>query len=252
MQYDKAKQAVADYLTDLVVEDAVAPSDDIARANKLLEQANELLLSSPHELESLSKEPLATAHTHKIANELTIGDKEFANLVETIDSEDENTVASLKDKLPARFQALFFEVAGLTLAIPLVELGGIVKMQELSKLPNTPDWLLGVMVRQQERLHCVNTAQWVMPEKYDAAMAASVHYNYVVQLGKSSWAMACETLASTHELTHDDIKWRSQEHKRPWLAGTIKQKMCALIDATQLVKMLQPQQPNNAKSVVTE
>jgi purine-binding chemotaxis protein CheW len=91
-----------------------------------------------------------------------------------------------------------------------------------------------------------------MPEKYSAAMAASLHYAYVVQLGKSPWALACEKLADTHELSHDDIKWRSQDNKNPWLAGTIKQKMCALIDAARLISMLQAKQPNNAKSVVTE
>jgi purine-binding chemotaxis protein CheW len=34
------------------------------------------------------------------------------------------------------------------------------------------------------------------------------------------------------------VQWREQKGKRPWLAGMVKQRMCALIDVYQLVTML--------------
>jgi purine-binding chemotaxis protein CheW len=260
MQPDSAKQALNLYLDDLTSDEAVevadgsekllapklTPADELARVSQLLQNANQLLVDeSESDIQEVEQTPLIT-------EEIAIEDKEFANLVETVSIHSDLDLRPLKEKLPSRFQALLFEVAGMTLAVPLVELGGIIQLKELNKLPGKPSWFMGVMLKHQEKYQCVDTAKWIMPEKYKAAKPASLHYTYIVQLGKSPWALACEALADTHELNHDDIKWRSQDNKNPWLAGTVKRKMCALIDAAQLVLLLQAKQPNNAKNVVTE
>ena len=36
----------------------------------------------------------------------------------------------------------------------------------------------------------------------------------------------------------DDVNWRDTNVKRPWLAGLIKQQMCAMLDTLQLTDML--------------
>jgi purine-binding chemotaxis protein CheW len=51
--------------------------------------------------------------------------------------------------------------------------------------------------------------------------------------------MACEQLVDTVELNKSDVQWREQTGKRPWLAGMVKEKMCALINVSELVQMLQ-------------
>jgi purine-binding chemotaxis protein CheW len=40
-------------------------------------------------------------------------------------------------------------------------------------------------------------------------------------------------------LTHQDIKWRDKRATRPWLAGLIKDKMCALIDVSATKALLE-------------
>lgn len=137
-----------------------------------------------------------------------------------------------------KFQALFFEVAGLKVALPLKELGGIHKMGPLNHLPGKPAWYRGVMLYREQKINVVNTAMWVMPEKYDQALAEKLNYQYVIMLGKSSWGLACESLINTVTLEQDDVKWRSAEGKRPWLAGLIKQHMCALLDVDAMVALL--------------
>ncbi len=137
-----------------------------------------------------------------------------------------------------KFQALFFEVAGLKVALPLKELGGIHKMGPLNHLPGKPAWYRGVMLYRDQKINVVNTAMWVMPEKYDQALAEKLNYQYVIMLGKSSWGLACESLINTVTLEQDDVKWRSAEGKRPWLAGLIKQHMCALLDVDAMVALL--------------
>lgn len=137
-----------------------------------------------------------------------------------------------------KFQALFFEVAGLKVALPLKELGGIHKVVNINTLPGKPDWYKGVMLYREQKINVVDTAKWVMPEKYDQQLAEKLDYQYVIMLGKSSWGLACEALINTVTLEQDDVKWRAAEGKRPWLAGLIKQHMCALLDVDAMVALL--------------
>jgi purine-binding chemotaxis protein CheW len=40
-------------------------------------------------------------------------------------------------------------------------------------------------------------------------------------------------------LNPEDVTWRSERSKRPWLAGTVKAAMCALLDVPQMGRILQ-------------
>lgn len=137
------------------------------------------------------------------------------------------------------FQALFFSVAGLTLAVPLTELGGIHNLEKPGPLFGKPKWFKGVMLHREEKLNVVDTAMWVMPEKCDEALEESIDYQYLIMLDESGWGLACEQLVNTVTLRQEDVKWREGEGgKRPWLAGLVKEKMCALLDVKQLIAML--------------
>jgi purine-binding chemotaxis protein CheW len=94
------------------------------------------------------------------------------------------------------------------------------------------------MLYREQKINVVNTAMWVMPEKYDQNLAETLNYQYVIMLGKSSWGLACESLVNTVALEQDDVKWRATEGKRPWLAGLIKQHMCALLDVEAMIALL--------------
>lgn len=136
------------------------------------------------------------------------------------------------------FQALFFEVAGLALALPLTELGGIHNLTETSPLFGKPTWFKGIMVNRDVQINVVDTARWVMPEKCDQNLVNALSYKYIIMLGDSRWGLACETLVNTVTLKQEDIKWRASAGKRPWLAGLVKEKMCALLNVEQLILLL--------------
>jgi purine-binding chemotaxis protein CheW len=136
------------------------------------------------------------------------------------------------------FQAMFFDVAGLTVAVPLVELGGIHTMAELNHLMGKPDWFSGVMIYRDEKINVVDTAKWVMPEKCDDKLVQRLNYQYIIMLGNSTWGLSAEHLVDTVTLTEDDVKWLDTPSKRPWLAGLVKDRMCALIDVESLIKLL--------------
>ena len=84
------------------------------------------------------------------------------------------------ESLDDEFPVLFFKVAGLTIAVPLVSLGGIVKLERVNHIMGRPDWYTGVQTHRGAQLNVVDTCAWVMPEKYDSALAETVNYQYVV------------------------------------------------------------------------
>ncbi|MGY3941497.1 chemotaxis protein CheW [Aeromonas tecta] len=132
------------------------------------------------------------------------------------------------------FQALFFDVAGVTFAVPLTELGGIHQLGEVTSLFGQPAWYRGIMASRDQKMNVVDTALWVMPDK----TLDVTDYKYLIMLGESLWGLACHQLKGTELLRRDQVKWRHQEGKRPWLAGMVKEKMCALLHVKELLLLL--------------
>ena len=141
-------------------------------------------------------------------------------------------------KPTSEFQALFFEAAGLTLAVPLTELGGIHQIDSINPLFGKPGWFKGVMLHRDEKFNVVDTAKWIMPEKSAEKLAETAKYQYLILLDESGWGLGCERLVNTAILQPDDVKWRNADASRPWLAGMVKNKMCALVNVQQLIMML--------------
>lgn len=149
----------------------------------------------------------------------------------------DNTV-TLAEQLDEEFQVLFFKVAGLTLAVPLVSLGGIVQIEHINHIIGRPKWYKGVQTYRESQLNVVDTAAWVMPEKYDEKLAQSINYQYLVVLENSNWGLACETLLNAVKINKSQVNWRGRAGKRPWLAGVVKEQMCGILHVQALMEML--------------
>lgn len=145
------------------------------------------------------------------------------------------------------FQTLIFEVAGLTLALPLTELGGIHQLVTVNPLFGKPQWFKGVMILREQKLNVVDTALWIMPDKCAEKLAESTKYQYLIMLDDSGWGLACESLVNTVTLQPEDVKWRKFDGKRTWLSGMVKKKMCALINVKQLIRLLDKGMSSNNK-----
>ena len=74
---------------------------------------------------------------------------------------------------------------------------------------------MGVMLHRESKLSVVDSAKWVMPEKYDENLAQSLNYRYLIMLGESAWGLASEKLVNTVNLTTDDVKWRESQVSVP-------------------------------------
>ncbi|KJY91180.1 chemotaxis protein CheW [Vibrio neptunius] len=135
------------------------------------------------------------------------------------------------------FQVLYFDVNGVTFAVPLDELGGIHRIAELNHLIGRPDWYLGLQTSREAQLDVVDTAKWVMAEKL-VDDSYKDEYQYIVMLDESMWGLASTQLKGTESLNPEKVRWRKTAGKRPWLAGMVKEKMCALIHVEALIAML--------------
>lgn len=132
------------------------------------------------------------------------------------------------------FQVLYFEVAGMTFAVPLTHLGGIYQMSKLTSLFGKPAWFAGMLTERERQLYVVDTARWAMP-----GHLAEEQYQYLVTLGGSNWGLGCHQLKGTALLTREQVKWRVTPGARPWLAGMVKEKMCALLHVDALIGLLE-------------
>ncbi|WP_200627564.1 CheW domain-containing protein [Pseudomonas sp. LAM2023] len=136
------------------------------------------------------------------------------------------------------FECLLFDVAGLTLAVPLVCLGSIYSLagQELTPLFGQPDWFLGILTCQAGNLKVLDTARWVMPDRYRDDFRQGLQY--VISVQGYEWGLAVHQVSRSLRLDPSEIKWRSQRGQRPWLAGTVIEHMCALLDVAALAELI--------------
>lgn len=138
----------------------------------------------------------------------------------------------------AGVECLLFDVQGLKLAVPLVHLGGVAKLeQDLTPIPGQAAWCLGVYRYQEQSIIVVDSARYLMPER--CPKGVSLAPRYIIKLAHQPWALTCQGIVTTHGFIADEIKWRGENSKRPWLAGTIISEMCALLDIHGLLETLQ-------------
>lgn len=162
---------------------------------------------------------------------------ETTSVAEETAFESESEAAQWQNIEPgSEFQALFFDVSGVTFAVPLSELGGIHRISEVTSIFGQAPWFSGLMTMREEKLKVVDTALWVMPDNPHTDMPP---YHYLITLGDSSWGLSCHYLKGTERLHYDQVKWRHQEGKRPWLAGMVKEKKCALLHVDELLRLLE-------------
>ncbi|MDP4546710.1 chemotaxis protein CheW [Marinobacter sp. MDS2] len=148
-----------------------------------------------------------------------------------------NEPAARPDWSEKPFECLIFTVAGLQLAVPLVLLGAIHKIEEeIRSLPGSPDWYMGIRPGNDYNLRVVDSAQWIMAGRVPDN--ARDNYRFIIRLDDSPWGLACDSVGQSFTLDPEQVRWRTARSQRPWLAGTVIDHMCALIDVRAMSELL--------------
>ena len=135
------------------------------------------------------------------------------------------------------FEMLLFDVRGLQLAVPLISLGSIHRLEDdFTPIVGRAEWYLGMYRVSGRNLQVVDTARWVMPSRMQ--VESDQPYEFVIRLADTNWALACTGVQQAMRISNEEIKWRTQQGKRPWLAGTVISKMCALLDVESMARLL--------------
>lgn len=253
-----SKKLMQNYLSELLTEDSVQTNVESRvteqaekeKLDKLLQQASVASSIDSEKLNAVTsrksenktieevEEKATTTSKNQAVDVKSTNDTTITQQITTHKSQAEFIVNPDKDYRNGSFQAMFFDVAGLLIAVPLIELGGIHNVDKTNSLVGKPDWFKGVMLHREEKINVVDTARWVMPEKCNESLINALDYQYVIMLNNSHWGLMAEKLVDTVTLEQDDVKWLESASKRPWLAGLVKERMCALIDVDALIHML--------------
>lgn len=133
------------------------------------------------------------------------------------------------------FQTLIFEISGVKMAIPLVELGGIHPFVPLQHIIGKPDWYAGFVQLKGKQINCIDGAKWLLGDNCHASTTA---YQFIIMLNDTNWGIACHNLVDTVLMVKEEVKWRDTDKKRPWVAGLVKEPMCTMLDTYELISML--------------
>ena len=141
------------------------------------------------------------------------------------------------------FDVLLVEVNGVKLALPLEALDGIYPLEnDLTPLFGQAKWFMGLQKTITGNISIINTAQFVMPERYHKEHTSEIKYS--VAINGSGWGLAVDKIHQPVPVNPDDIRWRVRRAERPWMAGTVKDHMCALLDIPYLDHSLKTQDRN--------
>ncbi len=132
------------------------------------------------------------------------------------------------------FQALLIDVQGLQLAIPEHQLVNIQIANKVSATPEQNSDQHSVTINQ--KLTIIDTGKVVLPEAYRDEDNQSA---FIIILSGEKWALACNKVNEVITLSPDSVSWRQQAGNRPWLAGTISEHKCGILNIDALIAQLE-------------
>ncbi len=140
------------------------------------------------------------------------------------------------------FECLMFNVAGaLMLSVPLTHLNGILPWEgKVVPVPGYAEWFLGLLQNRGRQVKVIDIARFVIPRNHRARalLLQERKFKHIVLVDGGRVGLACDGLGDVLTLNKEQVRWREDRTQRPWLAGTVIDRMSALVDIEQFVTML--------------
>lgn len=234
-------QPLLDKVIDLETSAAEVVTDEI-KINVRDKAANIELLPLPQQTQQRTKPPAPTEtnNDQQSVNAVSEVEKE---VFEDFTAEEEYPWTSYQwdnERPPwaqENFDCLLFEVCGFNFAVPLITLGQIQMITaDLTPVFGQAPWFMGLQQTALGSMRVVNTAQFVMPERYQPDNRYKP--TYLMSIANCSWSLAVDEVKQPIYLSPSDVKWRQNRQRQIWLAGVLKEQMCVLIDIPALANQL--------------
>jgi purine-binding chemotaxis protein CheW len=127
-----------------------------------------------------------------------------------------------------RDKYFIFCVSGLRLALPLKDVGGVLDFALCAAHP-APPLILGTVDQLGRQVPVLATAELVMP-----GPPLAIPYQRIVVAADGRYGLACHSVEPAIEASADDVRWKTEQTRRRWLAGTLLKDRCALLDAAEI------------------
>lgn len=129
---------------------------------------------------------------------------------------------------------VLLDMHGMKLAIDFDRIEGALNFRDLAlEIRGLPEWVLGSFGDAPRRTRVVDTARWLIPERYQPEHAM---YEEVVILQGRDWALACDGLVKSLQIPLERVNPNPFPERRPWLFGTFMAERCAILDVDQLIQ----------------
>jgi len=142
----------------------------------------------------------------------------------------------------SKFEALMFKVGGfLTLATPLATLNTILTWSDkITPMPGHAEWFLGLLPMRERQVKVIDIAKFVIPRGHVSrrSLQGPRRFKHIIIVGCGEYGLACDDLGEVFGVERDKVRWRGDRSQRPWLAGTVVEQMCALLDVDVFAEML--------------
>ena len=139
------------------------------------------------------------------------------------------------------FQTLFIDIGGMEIAVPMEATSGICKYPDhLTQLPAMPPWIDGVFKVHGQHIKVVNGRRLLM-NQHSGHFETDPQYRpeFIVRIGDGGWGLACQSADRAIMLEPEQVRWSSDNRRRRWVLGIIRQHLCALLDVEEFVHYLE-------------
>lgn len=134
-------------------------------------------------------------------------------------------------------QALLFDIAGLSLVLPLTELDGIENwpINGLTQLPGQPAHVLGILSSPQQHTRVIDLTTLITSQSSN-----SEDCRYILLVNNKQLGLAVSAIHRVITLDKENVRWRRETAKtqRPWLAGMLMSPLSSIISLNELLKIV--------------
>jgi purine-binding chemotaxis protein CheW len=131
-----------------------------------------------------------------------------------------------RDRYSFPVQCLMFRVDRHQLCIPLIDMGCVSPLDpgRLTRLPDTPAWLLGVLPHRERNLRIVDSAVLLGIERRQP-LPERLHF---LVFADADFAITCDDLGEVVYLQDDDIRWLAPGSDSLSM-GTVRESLATLL-----------------------
>lgn len=138
---------------------------------------------------------------------------------------------------PQDSQALLFDIAGLSLVLPLTELDGIENwpINGLTQLPGQPAHVLGILSNSQQHTQVIDLTTLITSQSSN-----SDDCRYILLVNNKQLGLAVSAIHRVVTLDKENVRWRRETAttQRPWLVGMLMSPLSSIISLAELLKII--------------